>query len=181
MNYQNISFYKIFYIVFILPLLGCPNREYYNAALQPVYADSTTMYQIRVEPPRAMVETGKIYYKDSVIYIIEQYRGIHIIDNRNPVEPKNVRFLKIEGCQDIAIKQNTLYADNYKDLVAIDIFNPNNPVVTQRIKGVYSAYKGDIFPKDFKGYFECVDSSKGKIIAWRYVLGNDKLDCRSIK
>ena len=55
---------------------------------------------------------GKIYYKDQVIYLNEKYKGIHIIDNSNPESPKNIGFINLPGCIDIAIKNNSLFADN---------------------------------------------------------------------
>src|SRR5690554_83867 len=62
---------------------------------------------------------GKIYFKDGYIFVNEEMKGIHIIDNRNPGSPQNIKFIEIPGNVDIAIKNNILYADSYIDLVAI--------------------------------------------------------------
>lgn len=85
------------------------------------------------------IETpGKIYYKDNFIYLNEKYKGIHVIDNTNPLAPDNVAFINIPGCIDIAIKNQSLLADNAIDLVSIDLSNGLNDLeVTKRVKNVF--------------------------------------------
>ncbi len=80
---------------------------------------------------------GKIYLKGNYIYINEKYKGVHIIDNTNPSNPQKTGFIKIPGCIDIAIKHNTLYADNAVDLVAVDISDLPTIKVTKRIEDVF--------------------------------------------
>ncbi len=87
-----------------------------------------------------IVTPGKIYYKDQVIYLNERYKGIHVIDNHDPSDPQNIGFINIPGCIDIAIKINSLLADNATDLVAIDITNLLQLSATSRIKNVFPEY-----------------------------------------
>ena len=86
---------------------------------------------------REIDRPGKIYYKDQVIFLNEKYKGFHLIDNSDPSNPRNMGFLNIPGSIDIAIKNNSLLADNATDLVSIDLTNPELPVVTERIKNVF--------------------------------------------
>jgi hypothetical protein len=157
----------------LLIQVRCEPYDYINVHLIPVYADSVKIHTVMVEPPRNLLNTAKIYYKDSMIYIIEKNEGIHVVDNRQPKTPTPVRFIKIGGCEDIAIKDNTLYADNYTDLVALDISNPEKPVMVSRIPGLYPA---DIDGKpslnqqnryEYISTYECIDSKKGKVISWQ--------------
>lgn len=74
--------------------------------------------------PQPLVEPGKIYVKDNYLFIIEVKKGIHVIDNANPANPRFVSFLPIPGNVDLAVMDNILYADSYIDLVALDISNP---------------------------------------------------------
>jgi hypothetical protein len=92
---------------------------------------------IESQSPKSISEIGKIYTKGQRIYITEKYKGIHIIDNTNPAKPENVGFIRVPGCVDISIKENTLYADNSVDLVAIDIRNFPIILVTERIINVF--------------------------------------------
>lgn len=91
-----------------------------------------------IRSPIEITNPGKIYYKDQVIYLNERFKGVHIIDNSNPEFPQNVGFINIPGCIDIAIKNNSLFADNAIDLVSIDLgSNVDNIKVTKRVRNVF--------------------------------------------
>ena len=70
---------------------------------------------------REMIKTGKIYIKGDYIFINEKKEGIHVIDNSDPSNPRNISFIAIPGNLDIAVMGNILYGDSYTDLVAVDI------------------------------------------------------------
>jgi hypothetical protein len=79
-------------------------------------------------PPTALQNTGKIYVKDNWIFINEKDKGIHVIDNSDPLHPKNAAFWNIPGNHDLAIQGNTLYADLFCDIAAINISDPTHIV-----------------------------------------------------
>ena len=163
----------LFFLLFWLMIVQvyCPERPFYEESLVPVYADSVKIHQVVVEPPRALKNTAKIYYKDSTIYIIEKDLGIHVIDNRLPAAPKPIRFINLLGCADIAIKDNIMYADNYTDLVTIDVANPNAPKMVSRITGMYPVATNGKPALQFRNgqtYYQCIEARKGKVIAWTY-------------
>ncbi|MBK6619732.1 MAG: hypothetical protein IPH04_20430 [Saprospirales bacterium] len=130
---------------------------------RPVY--SQDWKSIQSLDPRPVGHLGKIYYKDSTIYVAESGWGIHVIDNSDPVNPQRIKFLQIPGCRDIAIKGNILYADNVTDLVAIDISDLNNIKLLKRVEGLYPEVD-QTSPEAYEGYFECVDPAKGAVVAW---------------
>jgi hypothetical protein len=156
----------------IMSQMYCPDRyPYFEDSLKPVYADSVKIHQVLVEAPRSLKNTAKIYYKDSTIYIIEKDSGIHVINNRNPVTPQPIRFIKLQGCEDIAIKGQILYASNFTDLVTIDITKPNEPKMVGRLSGIYPSTVDGKPALNYRrnyGNYQCVDSTKGKVIAWEY-------------
>ncbi|MBK7408999.1 MAG: hypothetical protein IPL49_09725 [Saprospirales bacterium] len=135
--------------------------------LRPIY--SQDWQDIQSLDARPVNNLGKIYYKDSTIYVTESGWGIHVIDNTNPYQPVRIKFLQIPGCKDIAIKGNILYADNVTDLVALDISNLNNIVLLKRIEGLYPEVD-QLAPEAYEGYFECVDPSKGAVVGWETAL-----------
>ena len=51
---------------------------------------------------------GKIYFKDNYLFVNEYGKGIHVIDNSNPADPKKIAFYKILGNVDMAIRGNIL-------------------------------------------------------------------------
>lgn len=131
--------------------------------LRPIY--SQDWQDIRSLDPRPVGKLGKIYYKDSIIYVIESGWGVHVIDNANPAQPQRIKFLQIPGCRDVAIKGNILYADNVTDLLAIDITDLDNIVLLKRIEDLYPDVDQES-PESYEGYFECADPAKGVIVGW---------------
>jgi hypothetical protein len=89
--------------------------------------------------------TGKITVYGHYIFVSETYKGIHVIDNSDPANPKNVSFINIPGNEDLAIKGNTLYADAYGDLVSFDITDP--------VDAVAKNYAVNVFPDHSIYYF----------------------------
>ncbi|OQP61485.1 hypothetical protein A3860_31655 [Niastella vici] len=73
---------------------------------------------------RGLKNPGKIYIFGNYIFLSETNEGIHIIDNSSPTAPKNIAFIPVPGNVDLAVKDNTLYADSYSDLVVLNISNP---------------------------------------------------------
>jgi hypothetical protein len=166
---------KILFVLFTLSTLAtsCFRQEPTwgndtSRGMKPLYVPKVDAFKISVEAPRLLTESSKIYYKDKYIFIIEQGVGVHVVDNRDSTKPQNVKFLRIFGCSDIAIRGNTMYADNLNDLVSIDFSKIDSPVVTSRIPNLYRSFQTmQEFPPDFSGYFECADTSKGTVIGWK--------------
>lgn len=77
--------------------------------------ENTTQFQ----PPRTIVNSGKIYIKDHLLFINEVHEGFHVFDNSNPETPENIGFLKILASTDLAIKNEVIYSNNGPDLIAI--------------------------------------------------------------
>lgn len=69
---------------------------------------------------------GKIYVYDDLLFYIAQLSGIHVFNNQNPENPQNIAFIALEGVNDISVKNDILYADNYMDLAVFDISNIND-------------------------------------------------------
>ena len=108
-------------------------------------------------------QPGKIYFKDDYLFVNEVGKGIHVIDNSDPVNPEKIAFYEIMGNVDMAIKGNILFVDSYIDLVAIDITDINNPVEAGRLENIFP----EVVPEGDKWYpYAMVDKSKGVIIDW---------------
>ena len=105
----------------------------------PVFMDRSEMEKaVKLEMAQPLRDPGKIYLYDKYILVNERYKGIHIIDNSNPALPQNLAFLHIDGCIDMAMKNNMLYADNAIDLIALKTMgNFTGVEVTERIKGIF--------------------------------------------
>ena len=107
----------------------------------PVYlsVSSIRAQSIKVAEPQPISKPGKIYIYGDYLFVNEQNKGIHIIDNSNPALPKFVNFINIPGNVDMAVNDNILYADHYIDLLAIDISNPKNVKVVKTVENVFES------------------------------------------
>ncbi len=132
---------KIYYLILLIPfVLTSSVSEFYNPSEYfPVLMERTELEKsVFVRETQEIKNTGKIYYKDNIIYLNELYKGIHVIDNSDPATPIIIAFINIPGCVDIVIKNNSLLADNAIDLVSIDLSNGvQNLTITSRVKNVF--------------------------------------------
>ncbi|MFI5185865.1 MAG: LVIVD repeat-containing protein [Chitinophagales bacterium] len=135
---------------FLFPLQSCL-KDKITLTYQlrtPIYQVLTKFREsIKSQDAAAIAVTGKMTVYGNYIFISEPYKGIHVIDNSNPSEPKNISFINVPGNEDIAIADNTLYADAYGDLVTFDISNPMNVVTKNFDTNVFpehSIYYGGI-------------------------------------
>ncbi|MBP6811367.1 MAG: hypothetical protein KA138_07595 [Saprospiraceae bacterium] len=91
-------------------------------------------------PAREMRQPGKIYALGHYLFINEKQEGIHIIDNSDPSNPHNIAFWSIPGNVDIAIQDQMLYADQYIDLLTINIADLQNPQIVCRSENVFPLF-----------------------------------------
>ncbi|MEO5563356.1 MAG: hypothetical protein ABIR18_07975 [Chitinophagaceae bacterium] len=141
---KNWSVKVIAVMLFALPVLfsacikdSCEKERTYTFYV-PVYKTKAQVREnIKSNAPRTIEHPGKISIKGSTIFLNEIDRGIHIIDNSNPSSPKNIAFIDIPGNMDIAVKGNILYADFFRDLVAIDITNPTQVTPKKFVDDVF--------------------------------------------
>lgn len=134
-------------------------------ANSPVYMSYDDLRKaVKTTEATELVNPGKIYFKDGYIFINEEMKGIHIIDNRNPENPQNLRFIEIPGNIDIAVKNNILYADSYIDMIAIDISDISNPKEVKRVTDIFPYMTPP--PTDEKLRIAAIDKEKGVVIDW---------------
>ena len=120
---------------------------------EPVYQSKATVLQsVKAGPAQSLKQTGKLIKLGNYIFVNEINKGIHVIDNSVPSNPKNTSFINIPGSVDLAVRNNILYADIFTDLVAIDISDMNNIVLKKVI--------ADIFHERLYDYSGNYDTSK---------------------
>ncbi len=87
-------------------------------------------------PPAPIKESGKIYAYQDYIFVNDKYRGVHVVDNSDPTNPKKIAFIEIDGNVDISVKGDYLYADSITDLVVLDISNIDDIKMVNRLEDV---------------------------------------------
>ncbi|WP_281337332.1 LVIVD repeat-containing protein [Flavobacterium eburneipallidum] len=126
--------------------VSCENEDYeiYNVATPVTMSLSELRTSVKILPPQKINKSGKIYVYENFVFINDEEKGIHIIDNTIPTAPKKIAFLKIIGNTDIAVKDQMLFADSFTDLVVFDISNIRKIVEKNRLNDVFPNYT--VFP-----------------------------------
>lgn len=165
----------IFYLLSVVFLSSCMDTytEDYTANV-PVYLSYSDLRSaVKTSAAKELENLGKIYFKDNYLLIVEKFKGVHVIDVSSPSNPKNLSFVEIPGCVDVAVKNNILYADSYIDLVAIDVENIQKIKEINRLK--------DIFPYAVPPVRNSlrigkVEKEKGVVVAWEQKREQNKLE-----
>lgn len=161
---KNSSVLILAFIIFLLN--ACTHSEdLVTEGYRPVYIEKSAIYTVYSGAPQPLINPGKIYLYNQLVFVNERGRGVHVINNSNPSSPQKTHFIHIPGNYDITIRNNYLYADNASDLITIHIANLNQVEVVNRIPQVYDIQK-QMFPDFATGHFECVDTSKGFVVGW---------------
>lgn len=107
---------------------------------------------------KEMTDPGKIWVTPEKIYIVERYKGVHIVDNTDPSNPRPAGFIVAPGCMDVAVKEGIMYLDNAVDLVSFDL---ETGAVTKRLK--------EYFPEPVSptGLTYRNDSSEMILVGWK--------------
>src|ERR1035437_5034646 len=106
---------------------------------EPIFMSAATFRNsVKVSPmPHEITSVGKICFYNNYLYISEPYKGIHIINNTDPINPQQVGFIELLGNADLAIRNGLLYADSYIDLVWFDVSNPALPELKGRLDSIF--------------------------------------------
>lgn len=151
----------------LLLLASCNNKQHAPAEIigyAPIYQQDSSIGTIKSTEPQPIVLGGKIYTRDHYLYQVETGKGIHVLDIQDPANPLKVAFIQIPGAQELSIKGNMLYANNYNDLVVIDIEHVHEARLVKRVAEVFHIINTSVPPE--AGYFECVDPNKGPVAGW---------------
>ena len=136
---------------------------------KPVYATQAELRNIQSSPPIPLENGGKIVWWANKIYMVEQGKGVHVINYTDPANPVKERFFSVPGCYEASVRNGYLIVNNGPDLVTLDISVPGNVTVLSRLPNVFSSISeaGSVPPAAVAGeYFECPDFSKGIVLRW---------------
>ncbi len=139
---KNLKKGKLMTSIFLLSLLLCAFQcedDIYSSRYKPISIKRTDFNNavglVAMKPQEIM---GKIYVKDHFLLINEPNLGFHIYNNSDPSNPVKIKFLKVPGSSDVAIKSDVLYINSAVDLIALT-FNDDfsDVIVTKRVKNVF--------------------------------------------
>ena len=138
-----------------------PIRAYY----EPIYGQVDVDLSVKQEAARQLSKPGRIYVKGNMLLVVEQHLGIHVIDNTNPEDPKNLAFISVPGATNLAVYNNHLYTNNLTDLVTLDIQDMANIHEVGRVANALEPFTD--YPPYTNVAFRCVEPGKGVVVGWR--------------
>ncbi len=152
-------------LAILLAFTSCTDKRLQSfTANVPIYISYETLRSsFSVTPGKELQKPGKIYYMEPYMYINEYQEGIHVIDLSDPSKPTPRAFITIPGNVDMAIRNNTLYADSFIDLVMVDITDPISPKLIQRVEKLFEYV---IPPYDYDYPLAEIDQEKGVITSY---------------
>ncbi len=131
----------------------------------PIYSSDANSSSISVTGATPYENPGKIYKYGNYSFQMDNGKGIHIINSTDPNNPQKIKFINVAGCSDISIKNNSLYTNNFRDLVTLNITDINNITETSRTADIFPVVE-QLAPPVAGVYFECVDDTKGTVTGW---------------
>ena len=174
---KNPLVFWISILLFGIAVQGCTKRTQVRTFVgnSPLYMSYDELRgSVDYSEAQEIADPGKIYIKDQYLFINERYKGVHVIDNSNPAAPKEIVFINILGNLDIAVKENTLYADSYADVVVIDISDINNPKEVNRVENTLE----QVLPPWNPDYpvAEVIDFEEGIVVGWEIKEVKEKVE-----
>lgn len=162
---------KIIYLfsLVVFALTSCENQVTETVTYkinEPIFMSASTFrnsVKVSAEPHK-IGKLGKMCFYNDYLYISEPEKGIHIIDNRKPEDPKIVGFIELMGNADLAIRNGLLYADSYIDLVWFDISNPELPELKGRVDSIFPTALPMTENEYGIDYAKCYDGSNTGIV-----------------
>lgn len=153
-------------ILLALSLAACDKEElstFSGSGKRPVYLPLSALDDVKNLPPQPVGLTGPIFLRDTLFFMLEQKKGIHVFNVKDSANVTALTFFQIPAVTDFSIAGNRLYADSWRDLLTLDISNLYDIRLLDRQKDVFSPL---LFPPLYSGFFECVDESKGAVVGW---------------
>jgi len=170
---------NIFLLSILLFVLSACNKNLEKAKYAevwfPIYGDTMEAKTIETLPARPLISAGKIYIYQDYFFQIDKSRGIHVYQFTDKTL-KSISYIKVFGVEDMAIRNDLLYVNNLNDLIALDISNLDDVKVASRTYNTFDMFD-PTHPPILRGYFECVDESRGTVIGW-YVLTDTFATCK---
>ncbi|RLD24430.1 MAG: hypothetical protein DRI71_02605 [Bacteroidetes bacterium] len=122
---QRKIFLKAVAFVFGLIALGLMSQQFFPgppSPFEPILMTRTDMEAaVAMHEPREIESPGKIWVYNNYILLIEKYKGIHIIDNSDPANSHNVAFIQVDGCTDLAVKDDVIFTNNAVDMIGVKV------------------------------------------------------------
>lgn len=160
---------KLIYAFFCLGLFGgcevdtsVPETKVWGYT--PIYGAAPLASDVQLQPAKSIGKKGKLYFKDNFLLLINEGEGVHFVNNADPDNPINYKFLAAPGIRNIAIKDSVLYLEMGTSLMSVLVIDFDSIQVLENKANFFEIQK---FPSEVGVQFECYDPENGQLIGWR--------------
>lgn len=134
----------LFYLFVCFLLQSCypwwePTEPEWESQYEPVAITRAELDKaIELKSPQEIVNSGKIYVKDDLLFIGEEGKGFHVFDNSDVLNPVKSGFISVLACTDIAMRNNVLFINQATDLITLR-FNAEEKslALVKRVKNTF--------------------------------------------
>jgi len=122
---------------------------------------------------QVLERSGKIYQLDQWLFVVEKYRGIHIFDMSDKLNPIRQVYLPIVGALNLTIKDGILYSSAFIDLVIVDLNgllqNDGSELSVVRQEGIFQYPEGrQFFPDGYRmNYYDEYNSAISIVVGYK--------------
>lgn len=134
------------------------------SGVRPVYYDGGDPEGIFSGPPREQENNTGLVLLGDLLFVVDLGTGVHVYDNADPRRPRGLVFITVPGIATLTAGEGRLYANNFGDLVTIDIDDLSDVRVVDRDAGLFAQPLD--FPENYFGAFECYDPERGPLVRW---------------
>lgn len=144
--------------------VGDPEAPDMAWGLRPVYYEGGSPKAVFSGPPRDQENNTGIVLFGDLLFVIDLGTGVHVYDNADPRSPRGIVFITVPGIATLTATEGRLYANNFGDLITIDIEDLDDVRVVDRDTGLFAQPLD--YPENYFGYFECYDPNLGQLVRW---------------
>lgn len=136
------------YLTFLLVLFGCENTtediyRYSKIISQskeyPVYLDMSEIANIQVKAKLTQTAPFKILSNEKYYFVGDMLKGIHVYQKTGS-SVSYLCFIECRYIKDFELVDNTIFCNNFVDMVVIDVTNPQQINVLHREKNQFNRF-----------------------------------------
>ena len=113
--------------------------DIFESIYEPIILDRETFDQsVQLLPPKPIINSGKIYVLNNLLFVNEKNEGFHVFLNDDPSNPLPINFIEVPGSSDLSIRNGVYFINQAVDLIAV-VYNTRSSELTisKRIEDVF--------------------------------------------
>jgi len=149
--------------------------------LKPIYVKPENIHNIlvkKLDGNYSIPNDAQVKLHGTLLFVTDNGEGFYLWDNSNPRTPTAKLRFDVPGVDNLSLAYETgpsgealVSFKNYDDLVKMELLSNGNDKYAgaklfRRYIGYYQNFEVPTVPVT-TGYWECYDSSKGILVAWK--------------